>query len=62
MTAENRTRQDEFDQRLAAMEPLHFHPLVNSATTAVSAADFREFVRACGHTVVEVTFPADGPA
>ena len=47
-----------FDQRLAGMEPLHFHPLVNSATTAVSAADFRKFLAASGHQVIETAFPA----
>lgn len=45
------------DQRLAAMEPLHFHPLTNRATTAVSAADFQVFVQASGHEVVNLTFP-----
>lgn len=49
------------DQRLAAMEPLHFHPLVNNATTAVSAADFRQFLAASGHEVIELTFPASQP-
>jgi Ala-tRNA(Pro) deacylase len=46
------------DSRLAAMDPLHFHPLANNATTAVSAADFRKFLAACGHEVVETAFPA----
>jgi Ala-tRNA(Pro) deacylase len=46
-----------FDQRLAAMEPLHFHPLVNNATTAVSASGFRAFLAWTGHQVLEVSFP-----
>lgn len=46
------------DGRLAAMEPLNFHPLVNNATTALSAADFARFVEATGHQVIEVAFPA----
>ena len=50
------------DQRLMTMEPLHFHPLTNRATTAVSAADFRKFVAACGHRVTELTFPEDDTA
>ncbi len=52
------------DQRLMTIEPLHFHPLTNRATTAVSAADFRKFVSACGHQAIELTFPAsaDAPA
>ena len=45
------------DGRLAAMDPLNFHPLVNNATTAVSTADFRKFLTACGHTVLSVDFP-----
>lgn len=49
------------DGRLAAMDPLHFHPLVNNATTAVSTADFRRFLSACGHRVIETTFPASEP-
>jgi Ala-tRNA(Pro) deacylase len=46
------------DGRLAAMDPLHFHPLVNNATTAVSAADFRRFLEASGHTALSIDFPA----
>jgi Ala-tRNA(Pro) deacylase len=49
------------DSRLAGMDPLHFHPLVNKATTAVSAADFRRFLAACGHEVIETPFPASEP-
>ncbi|HKK28991.1 MAG TPA: prolyl-tRNA synthetase associated domain-containing protein [Alphaproteobacteria bacterium] len=50
-----------YDQRLAAMEPLHFHPLTNRATTAVSAAGFAKFLAACGHEVIGITFPAGQP-
>lgn len=49
------------DSRLAAMEPLHFHPLVNNATTAVSAAGFRRFLAASGHQVTGIAFPAGQP-
>lgn len=45
------------DRRLMAMEPLHFHPLTNRATTGLSAADFRKFLADCGHKVIELTFP-----
>lgn len=45
------------DRRLMAMEPLHFHPLTNRATTGLSAPDFRKFLTDCGHPVVEHTFP-----
>lgn len=45
------------DERLAAMDPLNFHPLVNNATTAIGTADFRKFLKDCGHTVLSVDFP-----
>jgi len=45
------------DERLAAMDPLNFHPLVNNATTAIGTADFRKFLEDCGHTVLSVDFP-----
>ena len=47
------------DQRLAAMEPLHFHPLTNRATTALSPDDFAKFLTDCGHTTISVEFPAN---
>ena len=52
------------DRRLMGMEPLHFHPLTNRATTGLSAADFRKFLANCGHKVIEQTFPVmeDEPA
>ena len=50
------------DGRLGTMDPLNFHPLVNNATTAVSAADFHRFVEATGHTLVPVDFPQADPA
>jgi Ala-tRNA(Pro) deacylase len=40
------------DQAMLAYDPLHYHPLVNTATTAVSAADLRRFIAACGHRPV----------
>jgi len=36
------------DQALADADPVNFHPLVNTATTAVSQADFRRFLSALG--------------
>jgi len=36
------------DRALLAAEPLNFHPLVNTATTAVSAAGFLAFLEALG--------------
>jgi Ala-tRNA(Pro) deacylase len=34
------------DARLAAADPVNFHPLVNTATTAISQAGFRAFLAA----------------
>jgi Ala-tRNA(Pro) deacylase len=44
------------DRALLATEPLNFHPLVNTATTAVSAAGFLAFLEALGVTPVLVDF------
>ena len=51
-----------WDGRLAAMAPLHFHPLTNRATTAISPEDFSKFLAASGHLKVPVDFPADATA
>lgn len=37
------------DAGLLAQSPLNFHPLVNTATTAIAADDLLVFVRSCGH-------------
>ena len=50
------------DQRLAVMEPLHFHPLTNRATTAVSPNDFAKFLTNSGHQAIALAFPAAGEA
>ena len=36
------------DAGLAASDPVNFHPLTNTATTAISQADFRRFLAAVG--------------
>ena len=41
---------------LAASDPVNFHPLVNTATTAVSQGDFRRFLAAVGHPPIIVDF------
>ena len=46
------------DQRLAAAERVNFHPLTNTATTGVSAGDFRKFLAAVGVTPLVVDFAA----
>lgn len=37
------------DAALMAHDPINFHPLGNTATTAISPDDFMTFARACGH-------------
>ena len=44
------------DAALMAYETLNFHPLVNTATTAISRDDFRKFVALTGHELTEVDF------
>jgi Ala-tRNA(Pro) deacylase len=38
------------DEAMLAHDPLNYHPLDNSMTTAVSPADLRRFIADCGHT------------
>ena len=44
------------DAALLAHDPVNFHPLTNTGTTAISAKDFRTFVRATGHDFEIVDF------
>ncbi|MBN9319445.1 MAG: prolyl-tRNA synthetase associated domain-containing protein [Caulobacterales bacterium] len=44
------------DAALAAADPVNFHPLTNTATTALSQADFRRFLAALGITPLIVDF------
>lgn len=37
------------DAEMLTRDPLNYHPLVNTATTAVSPADLQRFIAACGH-------------
>ncbi|HUH84391.1 MAG TPA: prolyl-tRNA synthetase associated domain-containing protein [Stellaceae bacterium] len=46
------------DQAMLEHHPLNYHPLVNTATTAVSAADLLRFIVACGHRPVVVAMDA----
>lgn len=46
------------DAALMACDPLNFHPLVNTATTAVSRADFERFIAATGHDMTVIDFAA----
>jgi Ala-tRNA(Pro) deacylase len=44
------------DARLAAADPVNFHPLANTATTAISQAGFRAFLAALGVAPLIVDF------
>ncbi len=46
------------DQALMAFETVNFHPLVNTATTAIASADLKRFVEATGHELTEIDFKA----
>lgn len=46
------------DAALAAADPVNFHPLTNTATTAVSQQGFRAFLAAMGVTPLIVDFGA----
>ncbi len=46
------------DAALAASDPVNFHPLINTATTAVSQAGFRRFLSAAGVAPMIVDFEA----
>jgi Ala-tRNA(Pro) deacylase len=47
-----------FDAALAAADPVNFHPLTNTATTAVSQTGFRRFLAAVGVEPLIVDFGA----
>ena len=44
------------DAALMGFDTVNFHPLVNTATTAISREDFRRFVEATGHALTVVDF------
>ncbi|HZZ34665.1 MAG TPA: YbaK/EbsC family protein [Caulobacteraceae bacterium] len=48
------------DAALARADPVNFHPLTNTATTAVSQAGFRAFLRALGVEPLIVDFAGLG--
>lgn len=49
--------QPVLDMRMLAISPLNFHPLVNTATTAISSTDLLKFVRGLGFEPVCLSFP-----
>lgn len=44
------------DAALLRFDTINFHPLVNTATTAISQEDLRRFVAATDHSLTEVDF------
>jgi len=46
------------DAALAASDPVNFHPLINTATTAISRTDFRRLLAAIGVELLVVDFAA----
>ncbi len=46
------------DAALMEYDVLNFHPLINTATTAISRADFIRFVEATGHELEVIDFTA----
>lgn len=50
------------DKALLDSEPLNFHPMVNTATTAIGAADFRRFLDVIGAPLLVFDFVAMRPA
>ncbi|HUT50772.1 MAG TPA: prolyl-tRNA synthetase associated domain-containing protein [Alphaproteobacteria bacterium] len=38
------------DQEMMGFDPLNYHPLTNTATTAIAPGDLMRFIEACGHT------------
>lgn len=48
------------DEALFAHDPVNFHPLRNTATTAVSPGDMLKFVRALGREPIRLAFDAAG--
>jgi Ala-tRNA(Pro) deacylase len=50
------------DAGLAAADPVNFHPLTNTATTAISQADFRRFLATLGVAPLIVDFASLGTA
>lgn len=52
-----------FDQAMLDVDPLNFHPLVNTMTTAIASADLLRFAADCGHRPLTLRFPRrDGGA
>lgn len=46
-----------FDEGLLALNPLHFHPLRNDRTTAITGSELLRFAQAGGHTPLVTGIP-----
>jgi len=46
------------DAELMKHDPINFHPLINTGTTAISRADFERFIAETGHGLEVVDFSA----
>jgi len=46
------------DQEMMQAPVLNYHPLDNTATTAIAPADLLRFIAACGHEPVQLDFAA----
>ena len=44
------------DAALMGFDKVNFHPLVNTATTAIARDDLRRFVEATGHSLTVIDF------
>ncbi len=49
------------DEGMLALDPLHFHPLRNDRTTAISPADLLKFLRATAHEPAILALPQTPP-
>ena len=49
------------DAEMMTDDPLNYHPLENTATTAISAAGLRRFLAATGHAVREIDLDPFAP-
>ena len=50
------------DEPMLETDPLNFHPLENTATTAISSVDLLKFVAAQGHKALTLRFPRRAPS
>lgn len=50
------------EAEMLAFDPLNYHPLVNTATTAIAPEDLRRFIADCGHQPALVSLAGLDPA